>query len=243
MTADGGSEESGGSIVDEPDFEREACAWSHSSDVTAYCPRHAGTPLRCAGRHPTCGLRSVAGPEQPCDVSSAEVTGAWAVTASARPSRRIRPQLTSAWAPAANVSFDSTKAGERESRTRSDTSPRSASTANARSGTRRESRRSSARQQPICASGGRRFVSDRAKPLLAFPLVGTGAGGAATRKGHIVDAVLNAAFDFVSTHEVDAVLVTNSAAAHAAAQSRRRELAHGARGWFHGLPGPEAEKS
>lgn len=62
---------------------------------------------------------------------------------------------------------------------------------------------------------------DHSRALVAFPLVGTGAGYQANRKGQVVKAVVKRALDAVRTHDVDAVLVADDPAAYAAAQQAR----------------------
>ena len=68
------------------------------------------------------------------------------------------------------------------------------------------------------ASGARH---GRAKPLVALPLIGTGQGGGNQIKGDVLTAVIEALEETVARHDVDAVLVTASDAAHAAAQTIR----------------------
>ena len=62
----------------------------------------------------------------------------------------------------------------------------------------------------------------RATPLVALPLVGTGRGGAADMKGEIVDAVLDELYS-AARRDIDIALVTSTPAALAAAQTARRD--------------------
>lgn len=73
-------------------------------------------------------------------------------------------------------------------------------------------------------ASGRPPLFRRERPLLAVPLVGTGLGGAKDIQGEVVRAVLEELESFASTHPVDVVLVTWTAAAFAAAQRERRRL-------------------
>jgi hypothetical protein len=64
--------------------------------------------------------------------------------------------------------------------------------------------------------------SQRALPLVAMPLVGTGQGGAAAIKGEVVGQLLDELYRAASIHAVDLLLVTHDAPAFAAAQAVRR---------------------
>ena len=63
----------------------------------------------------------------------------------------------------------------------------------------------------------------RARVLIALPLVGTGAGGAATIKGDVLEQLMETLL--AAPVSVDVALVTRNAAAFAAAQAVRRRLA------------------
>lgn len=63
----------------------------------------------------------------------------------------------------------------------------------------------------------------RARPLVALPVVGTGAGGAARAKGELMAALLDALDEEARALGIDVVLVTRTAAAYAAAQAYRRQ--------------------
>jgi hypothetical protein len=64
----------------------------------------------------------------------------------------------------------------------------------------------------------------RAMPLLALPLVGTGAAGGANRAGEIVRYLLPELYRFTADHPIDVALVMKDAAPYAAAQAARAEL-------------------
>ena len=67
-----------------------------------------------------------------------------------------------------------------------------------------------------------RRVGQRSQPLLGLPLVGTGAGGAATRRDEVLAELLPALRDHADRADVDIALVLNDARDHAAAQDVRR---------------------
>lgn len=67
---------------------------------------------------------------------------------------------------------------------------------------------------------GGRFGPSRPLPLMAFPLLGTGAGGGGSRKGSVMEALLERA-DAVAASGIDLVLVLANAAAYSAAQRLR----------------------
>ena len=69
--------------------------------------------------------------------------------------------------------------------------------------------------------------SDRALPLLGLPLVGTGAGGAATRRDEVLAELLPALHEHAERCGVDIALVLNDARDHAAAQAVRARLQQG----------------
>lgn len=73
-------------------------------------------------------------------------------------------------------------------------------------------------------------VTQRAKPLLALPLVGTGLGGAAARSGDVVRALLPILYESAERFDVDIALVTFGSPALAAALDTRRKLSD-ARAW------------
>jgi hypothetical protein len=66
-------------------------------------------------------------------------------------------------------------------------------------------------------------TSQRDRPLLAIPLVGTLEGGQARRKGEMAQAIVAGLGDFLASRQVDVVLVTRGEVALAAAQWARRE--------------------
>ena len=68
-----------------------------------------------------------------------------------------------------------------------------------------------------------RFLRQRARPLLALPLVGTGKGGARHTSGKMVEQLMPALYEAVSETGVDIVLVTKESADYAAAQAARRK--------------------
>jgi hypothetical protein len=69
--------------------------------------------------------------------------------------------------------------------------------------------------------GGR---SDRSKPLVALPLVGTGAGGKAARHDEVLRELLPALQEHADDADVDIALVLNDPRDHAAAQQVRRAV-------------------
>src|SRR4051794_6746234 len=70
----------------------------------------------------------------------------------------------------------------------------------------------------------RRGQTERARPLLGLPLVGTGAGGAAARRDDVLASLLPARAEPAEGADADAALVRNDERAHAAAQDVRRQL-------------------
>jgi hypothetical protein len=81
-------------------------------------------------------------------------------------------------------------------------------------------------------------VPGREVPLFAFPLVGTGHGGWDQEKGELTQTVVSAAAAWVATHRADAVLVSWTPQALAAAQSARRRLS-----LKQSLPTPVSERA
>lgn len=78
-------------------------------------------------------------------------------------------------------------------------------------------------QTPMC---------QRAMPLLAMPLVGTGQGGAASRAGEVVRALLPQLNSVAAERDVDVALVCFDSSAYAAAQAERARLENeGAFNW------------
>ena len=73
------------------------------------------------------------------------------------------------------------------------------------------------------SEGGRRFLQQRARPLLALPLVGTGWGGARRTSGKMVEHLLPVVYQQAQASGVDIVLVTREPADYAAAQAARRK--------------------
>lgn len=67
----------------------------------------------------------------------------------------------------------------------------------------------------------RQPLNKRALPLLALPVVGTGAGGGAQAFGQVLEQLLPRLHDLARSEGVDIVLVTREAAAFAAAQELR----------------------
>jgi SIR2-like domain len=67
-------------------------------------------------------------------------------------------------------------------------------------------------------------IPGRDVPLFAFPLVGTGHGGWSQAQGELTRAIVTAVSEWVGTHDADAVLVSWTSQAFAAAQSARRRL-------------------
>jgi hypothetical protein len=66
--------------------------------------------------------------------------------------------------------------------------------------------------------------TERSRPLLGLPLVGTGAGGASSRRGDVLRALLPALEEHADRAGVDLALVLNDERDHAAAQDVRRRL-------------------
>ena len=69
-----------------------------------------------------------------------------------------------------------------------------------------------------------RVLERRAKPLLALPLVGTGAGGGAAWAGDVVAALLPVMLEGAQAYDVDVALVTADGPAHSAAHHERAKL-------------------
>jgi hypothetical protein len=65
---------------------------------------------------------------------------------------------------------------------------------------------------------------DRARPLIALPLVGTGAGGASGRRDEVLAELLPALRKHAEQTDVDIALVLNDVRDHAAAQDVRRRI-------------------
>jgi len=72
----------------------------------------------------------------------------------------------------------------------------------------------------VALQHGGRYGPARPLALVAFPLLGTGAGGAGSRKGSVMEALLDRA-DVVAASGIDLVLVLANAGAYSAAQRRR----------------------
>src|SRR3954454_15753709 len=70
----------------------------------------------------------------------------------------------------------------------------------------------------------RRGQTERSRPLLGLPLVGTGAGGAAARRDDVLASLLPALAEHAERADVDVALVLNDERDHAAAQDVRRQL-------------------
>ena len=76
--------------------------------------------------------------------------------------------------------------------------------------------------------------SERSRPLLALPVVGTGAGGLRTRPGAVVSALLDHLVRAAATHDVDIVIVARTAELEALCRHWRRKVwehQHGAGGY------------
>jgi len=71
----------------------------------------------------------------------------------------------------------------------------------------------------------RRFTQNRAKPLVAVPLVGTGAGGAHNVAGNIVSSMLPTLYEAASKWDVDIALCVKEGPAYAAAVKARKAYA------------------
>jgi hypothetical protein len=67
-----------------------------------------------------------------------------------------------------------------------------------------------------------RSTVERSQPLLGLPLVGTGAGGASTRRDEVLATLLPALREHADKADVDIALVLNDERDHAAAQHVRR---------------------
>src|SRR3954463_13186963 len=67
-----------------------------------------------------------------------------------------------------------------------------------------------------------RESTERSRPLLGLPLVGTGAGGASARRDDVLAALLPALEEHAEGADVDVALVLNDERDHAAAQDVRR---------------------
>lgn len=72
----------------------------------------------------------------------------------------------------------------------------------------------------VALQHGGRYGPARPLALVAFPLLGTGAGGAGSRKGSVMEALLDRA-DAVAASGIDLVLVLANAGAYSAAQRLR----------------------
>lgn len=92
--------------------------------------------------------------------------------------------------------------------------------------------------EAAAAMDGTDPANGRERPLLGVPLVGTGAGGAASVAGDVVRALLSELHDGVERHTIDVALVLHDPEPFAAAQAARREL--GLNSWP-GLPPPLRE--
>ena len=67
----------------------------------------------------------------------------------------------------------------------------------------------------------------RRRPLLAFPLVGTGKGGQAAQKERVVKGLLQVAYGWARDHDVDVAIVVKGASDFAAVQRFRRDAGLG----------------
>lgn len=63
----------------------------------------------------------------------------------------------------------------------------------------------------------RPYATGRPKPLIALPLVGTGRGGGAERRGAILNVLLPALYAAAKKYDIDVALVTKDGPAYAAA--------------------------
>ncbi|HEU5034020.1 MAG TPA: SIR2 family protein [Mycobacteriales bacterium] len=79
-------------------------------------------------------------------------------------------------------------------------------------------------RQWLTATGDARGSSDRTRPLVALPLVGTGGGGATDRRDEVLGELLPALHEHAEAQGVDVALVLNDPRDHAAAQDVRRRL-------------------
>lgn len=80
------------------------------------------------------------------------------------------------------------------------------------------------------AVGGADCRTERARPLLGLPLVGTGGGGAALKRDQVLAELLPALGEHADRHGVDVALVLNDVRDHAAAQDVRHRLGGSAGG-------------
>ena len=78
-----------------------------------------------------------------------------------------------------------------------------------------------ARQFLVAATGSAPML-ERARPLLALPIVGTGQGGARAAAGDLLLPLVRMCLEHVTHHDVDVALVSFDAADFAAAQAARR---------------------
>ncbi len=85
----------------------------------------------------------------------------------------------------------------------------------------------------------KRIRNDRAKPLLALPVISTGKGGGAKIKGQVIETLVRDLLKIVQEFDLDIALVTRSAAALAAAQKARKEI----EGTWVSLPDELVEKA
>src|SRR4051812_21415172 len=86
-----------------------------------------------------------------------------------------------------------------------------------------------------------RESTQRSRPLLGLPLVGTGAGGASARRDEVLAALLPALDEHAGRADVDIALVLNDERDHAAAQDVRRR--RGDPDWPFGSEQVEAAES
>ncbi len=114
------------------------------------------------------------------------------------------------------------------------TGPRRPWPANVASGTRTPEswQAETVRQFLEAASAAPPALTDRERPLLALPIVGTGHGGKRRFAGDVLRAVVPEIYAFLRDHEADVALVTISDEDFAAAQAARRACeAAGAAVW------------
>ena len=79
----------------------------------------------------------------------------------------------------------------------------------------------------ICLNAGiakERFIVNRAKPLVALPLVGTGGGGAGNFAGDILDKLIPVLYEQARSFDLDVALVLNAPAAYTAAVNARKRF-------------------
>lgn len=81
----------------------------------------------------------------------------------------------------------------------------------------------------------RSFRSGRERPLVALPVVGTGAGGAGKLRGHVIKDLLSLLYQCASKTGLDIVLVTRDEASFAAAQKERKAIPDGSVAAFSGM--------